>query len=262
MALRSSPLALRDPEVLRDARGTERPRWWRELAFIGILYGLYSMVRNAAPTQVRVAERNAASVIHLEHVLHLDVEHRINAFVASVEHLAVPANYYYATLHFIVTGSVLVWLFVARPRDYRKSRTVLLVMTLLALVGYWLYPLAPPRLTPGEGFIDTVRALGTWGVAPSTVVESASNQYAAMPSMHVGWALWSGLTIARFSRRPVVRALGVVYPFVTLVVVIATGNHYVLDAVGALLVFGLATATASSLASMSVVAAQLDPLTS
>ena len=132
-------------------------------------------------------------------------------------------------------------------------------MTLLALVGYWLYPLAPPRLAPGDGFIDTVRMLGTWGVAPSDIVASASNQYAAMPSMHVGWALWSGLTIARFAPRPTVRALGLLYPFVTFLVVIVTGNHFVLDAVGALLVFGLATVTATCLDRRSVGTSRADP---
>jgi len=81
-------------------------------------------------------------------------------------------------------------------------------MTLLALVGYWLYPLAPPRLMPGGGFVDTVRSWGTWGVAASEPVTSASNQYAAMPSMHVGWALWCGVIVARHVRRPAVQALG------------------------------------------------------
>lgn len=241
---------LREPELPRAVAGRERPRLWPELAFIAVLYGLYSMVRNAAPEQVALAERNATAIMHLEHLLRLDVELRVNTFVAGLPALAVPANYYYATLHFVVTGGVLVWMYLARPRAYRTARTVLLTMTLLALVGYWLYPLAPPRLTPGAGFVDTVRTFSTWGVAPSAVVQTASNQYAAMPSMHVGWALWSGLAIARNARRTVTRILGALYPVVTLVVVVATGNHFVLDAVGALFVFALATVAAASLARM------------
>jgi len=262
MAQRVAPVHPARVEVPPAPFGRYRPRWWREVVFVGVLYGLYSLVRNAAPTQVAAAERNAAGVLRLEHLLRLDIEHHVNSFVAAVPAIAVPANYYYATLHFIVTASVLVWLFVARPRDYRAARTVLLVMTLLALVGYWLFPLAPPRLTPGEGFVDTVRTFGTWGVAPSAIVASASNQYAAMPSMHVGWALWSGLTVARYAPRRTVRALGLAYPVATLLVVVATGNHFVLDAVGALLVFGVATVVAGWLDRLPPDASRADPLAS
>jgi len=257
---RAVPRSRRQLEDDEERHAHSRPRWWREVAFVGIVYFLYSLVRNAAPSRVLAAEHNTSVVMAVEHALHLDVEHAVNSFVAGLSAVAVPANYYYATLHFIVTGGVLLWMFAARPRDYRSSRTVLLVMTLLALVGYWLFPLAPPRLTPGEGFVDTVRAFGTWGVSPDTVVASASNQYAAMPSMHVGWALWSGTTLARYARRPVVRALGIAYPFATLFVVIATGNHFVLDAVGALLAFVLGTVAAASLIRMPALSTGTEPV--
>ena len=120
-------------------------------------------------------------------------------------------------------------------------------MTLLALVGYWLYLLAPPRLMPGGGFVDTVRSWGTWGVAASEPVNSASNQYAAMPSMHVGWALRCGVIVARHVRRPAVQALGMLYPVVTLLVVVVTGNHFVLDAAGAVVAFVAAVAAVRGL---------------
>ena len=217
-----------------------RPAWWYELGFLGGLYLLYSLIRNAAPTRTALAEQNAASVMHLERILSLDIEQRANAFAASVHPLVVGANYYYSTLHFIVTGAVLVWVYVARPRQYRRVRSVLLGMTLLALAGYWLFPLAPPRLTTGYGFIDTVRVFGVWGATGSEPVVSVSNQYAAMPSMHVGWALWAGLTLAVLARRRLVRVLGASYPVLTFVVVVLTANHFVLDAVGAVLVFAVA----------------------
>lgn len=220
--------------------GDGRPAWWYELGFLGGLYLLYSLIRNAAPTRSALAEQNAASVLHLERILSLDIEQRANAFAASVHPLVVGANYYYSTLHFIVTGSVLVWVYVARPRQYRRVRSVLLGMTLLALAGYWLFPLAPPRLTTGYGFIDTVRVFGVWGSTGSEPVVSVSNQYAAMPSMHVGWALWAGLTLAVLARRRLVRVLGALYPVLTFVVVVLTANHFVLDAVGAVLVFAVA----------------------
>ncbi|WP_024287931.1 phosphatase PAP2 family protein [Cellulomonas sp. KRMCY2] len=228
--------------------GSTRPRLWPELAFLGIVYLLYSVVRNAAPSRVARAVQNAHDILDLERLLGLDVEHSLNTMTTAIPAIAVPANVYYGTLHFAVTGAVLVWVYVSRPHAYRKARGVLLVMTLLALVGYWLYPLAPPRLTPGEGYVDTMRTLGIWGVAPSDLVVSASNQYAAMPSMHIGWSLWSGLVLVRHTARPVLRVLGALYPAVTLLVVVVTGNHYVLDAVGAVIVLvvavGIVAATA------------------
>lgn len=219
-----------------------RPRWWAEISFLGVLYLLYSLIRNAAPDRVAKAEQNAFAILHLERTLGLDIEHRLNDFAASTHALVLVANYYYATLHFVVTLSVLVWLYVARPHHYRTARSVLMGMTLLALLGYWFFPLAPPRLTPGESFIDTVRVFGTWGVSASEPVATASNQYAAMPSMHFGWALWSGVALACLARRPIMRAIGALYPIATLLVVLFTANHFLLDVVGALGAFGTAVA--------------------
>lgn len=203
--------AREDASALEPRADLVRPRWWRELALLG-------------------AER----------LVEIDIEHRLNRLVASIQLLAVSANYFYATLHFVVTLTVLLWLYVARPRYYRRARSVLVGMTVLALAGYWLYPLAPPRLMPDEGFVDTVHAFGIWGLAPSEIVASASNQYAAMPSMHVGWALWAGAALILYAKRPQVRLLGVAYPFLTLLLVIVTANHFVLDAVGAAIAFTLA----------------------
>lgn len=216
--------------------------WWRELVFLGLVYLLYSVIRNAAPSHVGRAQLNATTILDLEGSLGLDVERSLNLRVGHLEWLAVPANYYYATMHFAVTLAVLVWLYRRRPHAYRTARGVLLAMTLLALIGYWLYPLAPPRLMPGGGFVDTVRIWGTWGVAASEPVTSASNQYAAMPSMHVGWALWCGVVVARNVRRPAFQTLGLLYPAVTLLVVVVTGNHFVLDAAGAVVAFAVAVA--------------------
>ena len=231
-----------DVGTARAHEGPARLRWWRELVFLGLVYLLYSVIRNAAPAQVGRAQNNATAILDLEDALGLDVEQGLNLRFGRIEWLAVPANYYYATMHFAVTLTLLVWLYRRRPQAYRTARGVLLVMTLLALVGYWLYPLAPPRLMAGGGFVDTVRAWGTWGVAASQPVTSASNQYAAMPSMHVGWALWCGAIIVRHVRRPAVQALGMLYPAMTLLVVVVTGNHFVLDAAGALVAFVLAVA--------------------
>jgi hypothetical protein len=149
--------------------------------------------------------------------------------------LIVGMNYYYATLHFIVTISVLIWLYRRHPGRYGAARLVLFATTGVALVGYYLYPLAPPRLMTGSHFIDTVTVHHTWGSMASGNLKSVSNQYAAMPSMHIGWSLWCGLTIFALAKAPWARILGLLYPTVTLLVIVSTANHYWLDAVGGMI---------------------------
>jgi hypothetical protein len=148
-------------------------------------------------------------------------------------------NYYYATLHFVVTIACLVWLYMAHPRIYRGARTVLFATSLIALAGFYLYPLAPPRLLPQYGYTDTVLKFHTWGSLADPNIAEHSNQYAAMPSLHIGWALWCAAAIYLCARRPWVRALGAIYPVATLMVIVGTANHFVIDAVAGLAVFGL-----------------------
>jgi hypothetical protein len=209
-----------------------RPRLWFELALIGVSYWLYSLVRNAVPEQATIAQQNANWIWHLEHVLGIAVERSINHGVNSVTWLIVGMNYYYATLHFIITIAVLVWLYRSHPGRYAASRMVLFVTTAFALVGFYLFPLAPPRLA--DGFVDTVIVHHTWGSLASGAGASVSNQFAAMPSMHIGWSTWCALNIFFLAERKWVRALGVLYPVATLMVIVSTGNHYWMDAVGGL----------------------------
>ncbi len=212
-------------------RSPGRPRVWFELALIGISYWLYSLVRNAVPTMEATAERNAHNIWHFEQILGIADERVINHAFDSVTWLIVGMNYYYATLHFIMTIGVLVWLFRSHPGRYAAARLALFVTTAIALFGYYFYPLAPPRLMTGGGFIDTVAKHHTWGSMASGDMAQVSNQFAAMPSMHIGWSLWCGLTIAFLARRYWVKALGLLYPLTTLVVIIASANHFFMDAV-------------------------------
>ncbi|MHC0432241.1 phosphatase PAP2 family protein [Streptomyces sp. O3] len=221
--------------VRRRLRTRRRPRLWYELALIGVSYWLYSMVRNAVPEQESTAMRNADWILRAENAVGLAFEHSVNHAVNSVTWLIVGMNYYYATLHFIVTIGVLVWLYRRHPGRYAAARTVLFVTTGIALVGFYLFPLAPPRLLAGHGYIDTVLVHETWGSMASGDLKNMTNQYAAMPSMHIGWSLWCGVTIFALARVPWVRVLGLLYPAATLVVIVATANHFWLDAVGGVL---------------------------
>jgi hypothetical protein len=217
-----------------------RPRGWQELAIIAFGYWLYSLGRNAVPAQVSIALRHGRSIEHLQEAIGLNWELSINHFVAAHEWLAQTMDYYYATLHFIVTPAVMVWLFFRRPHIYRGVRTVLVSTTLIALLGFYLYPTAPPRLLSGFGYIDTVARFHTWGSLANPNIAKESNQFAAMPSLHIGWALWAGIAVFVCARHLWVRILGLLYPLCTLAVIVGTANHYILDAVAGAAVVALA----------------------
>ena len=253
------------------------PVWWQELAFIGVSYVLYSAIRNhlGKPLPVRcgaevltefqhLACDRAYDLLHVERVLNIDVELSLNRIAANTQWLAVPANYFYALAHFVVTIGVLVWLYRRHPLQYRPMRTALYVANVIALAGYWLYSLAPPRFMPEVGYVDTLKLFGTWGSYASGDLARASNQFAAMPSMHIGWALWAGLAIFWLNRRSWLRWLGIAYPVLTLVVIMATANHFILDAVGGAIALGLGFAAQRALSGEPAVdqAVTQPPLTS
>ncbi|MFJ6791848.1 phosphatase PAP2 family protein [Streptomyces angustmyceticus] len=233
------------PRRMARLRAPRTPRLWFEILLIAVSYWTYSLIRNAVPEQKAKALRNADWIWQAEHSLGIAVERTVNHAVDSVTWLIVTMNYYYATLHFIVTIGVLVWLYRWHPGRYAAARTALFATTGVALIGYYLYPLAPPRLMTGGGFVDTLVDHGTWGSIASGNLASMSNQYAAMPSMHIGWSLWCGLTIALLARRRWVKALGLLYPATTLLVIVSTANHFWLDAIGGVLCLSFGVGVAS-----------------
>ncbi|MEU9441323.1 phosphatase PAP2 family protein [Streptomyces sp. NPDC048304] len=239
-------------EVEREAPGglagrlrrPRRPRLWFEILLIAVSYWTYSLIRNAVPEQRGKALRNADWVWSAEHHLGIAAEQSVNHAVNSVTWLIIGMNYYYATLHFVITIGVLVWLYRWHPGRYSAARLALFATTGVALLGYYLFPLAPPRLMRGGHFVDTVMVHHTWGSMASGDLKDMSNQYAAMPSMHIGWSLWCGLTVFALASVPWARVLGLLYPAVTLLVIVSTANHFWLDAVGGVLclAFGFAVA--------------------
>ncbi|HZG06903.1 MAG TPA: phosphatase PAP2 family protein [Streptomyces sp.] len=225
--------------VVQRIRAPRRPRIWFEIVLIAVSYWTYSMIRNAVPEQEAQALRNADWLWKVERALGIAVEQSLNHAVNGVTWLIVSMNYYYATLHFIVTIGVLVWLYRRHPGRYAAARTVLFATTAVALFGYYFFPLAPPRLMESVHFIDTVKVHGTWGSMASGNMANVSNQYAAMPSMHIGWSVWCGITIAVLAAPLWVKVLGWLYPAATLVVIVCTANHFWLDAVGGVLCLGI-----------------------
>lgn len=221
--------------LLTHVRRPRRPRWWEEVLFIGVSYFLYSTVRNAVPSHSVSAFHRAHAVLRFEHDTHLDIERSLNKVVASSHLLAYASSYWYAAMHFVVTIGVLVWLYIRHPLRYRPIRTVLYTANILALIGFWFYALAPPRML--TGFVDTVDIYPTaWGSWNTAGVAKLSNQLAAMPSLHIGWSTWCGLVIVHLARHRITKILGIAYPLVTLFVILGTANHFLVDAVGGLLV--------------------------
>ncbi|MEP6697435.1 MAG: phosphatase PAP2 family protein [Pseudonocardiales bacterium] len=232
------------PRRPRDAAARpagKRPLWWREVAFIAIGYVLYTVTRNAAPVHLAAGQHHASAIYAIERWLHIDLELTLNQWLTRHPFVGILSSYYYATLHFIVTLGVLVWAYRAHPEGYRRARTIVVLSTLAALYLFWAFPLAPPRLTD-FGFVDTITNVRLWGGASwnSPSVASVSNEYAAMPSLHVAWSLWSASVVVWLARNRVVRLLAPLYPVATLLVVLATANHFVLDAVGAVGVLAVA----------------------
>ncbi|WP_055526897.1 bifunctional glycosyltransferase 87/phosphatase PAP2 family protein [Streptomyces graminilatus] len=218
-------------------RALTRPNLLLELLLIRVTYAAYQQVRLAAtggtisggrPT----AEAHGRQIQSAERFLHLDIEHWANHTVVKIGWLRDFFDFYYTSFHFVVPLTVLGVLYWRRPVDYRWARASLGFTTLLALVGFWLYPLAPPRLMPGLGVIDTVHGVQDFSKPNYGTLTALTNQYAAMPSLHFGWSLWCGLVIAIVAPRWWMKALGLLHPFLTVSAIVGTGNHWVLDAVG------------------------------
>ncbi|RPK73103.1 Polyprenol-phosphate-mannose-dependent alpha-(1-2)-phosphatidylinositol mannoside mannosyltransferase [Streptomyces sp. ADI95-17] len=225
-------------------RVLSRPNLLLELLLIRVVYSAYAHVRLAATAGRATAERHGRQIHSIEQWLHIDIEHWANHAVVNVGRLRGFFDHYYTTFHFIVPLTILGVLYVRRPADYRWARSTIGFATLFALVGFWLYPLAPPRLMPGLGFIDTVHGVQDFAKPDYGSLTAMTNQYAAMPSLHFGWSLWCGVVVVMLAPKTWMKVLGLLHPLFTVSAIVATANHWVLDAVGGAAVvvlgFGLA----------------------
>ncbi|MEU0097594.1 phosphatase PAP2 family protein [Streptomyces sp. NPDC006267] len=216
-----------------------RPNLLLELLLIRVVYDAYAQVRLAARAGRPLAEEHGRQIHAIEQWLHIDIEHWVNHTVVQITWLRDFFDYYYSTFHFIVPLTILGVLYARRPADYRWVRSSIGFATLLALVGFWLYPLAPPRLMPGLGFIDTVHGVQDFAKPDYGTLTTVTNQYAAMPSLHFGWSLWCGVVIVMLAPKLWMKALGLLHPLFTIAAIVATANHWVLDAAGGALVVSL-----------------------
>jgi PAP2 superfamily protein len=230
-----APTAAATTAPATEAAGrARRPHALLELGLLALLYVGYSGARLLTGASMNTATAHAYDLLHIEDLLHLDVERYANQALDASPVLALLGSYWYSLLHYVVTPAVLLWAYRARPVHYRRVRNALVAGTAIGLAGFTLLPMAPPRMLPG--YVDTLATTaqhGWWGGDASAPrgLGALTNQLAAMPSLHVGWALWCAWVVYTLTRRTWIRVLAVLYPIGTTLVVIGTANHYLLDAV-------------------------------
>ena len=211
------------PTVTRPPSGIWRIV--REIALLAVLFGVYNLGRFLSAEHTGSAYKHADELIRWENWLGLPSEAVVQHQALRVHGLADAANVFYASVHFPLTAVVLLWLLIRRPAEYGKARWALASLTGLALIGHMFFPLAPPRMMPG--WVDTGVLLGQSVYGPSTD-SGVANQFAAMPSLHVGWAFMVAVLLIRATRSRW-RWLWIAHPLLTFTVVVVTANHYWLD---------------------------------
>jgi len=229
----------------RELRDGHHIYWWVEIIAILAFYMIYSAIRNANEGGYDDALANARALIDWQQALGINHEERLQDWALHFRPLVIAMNYEYGSLHFIVTGGAGIYLFQRWSNDYPLWRNAMAITTGVALVGFILWPLMPPRLLPESyGFVDTLAEYPTFWSFNSGAVSKISNQYAAMPSVHVAWALWCACVLVPRLRRPWAKVLAALYPALTVAAIVLTGNHYLLDAVGGFAVLGIGYAIA------------------
>ena len=211
----------------------------RQLLLFGGAYYLYRIVRGIVDGEVTTAFSHARWIVNLERGLHLFFEPSVQTWTLGKSWLIHTADFTYVNAHFVITTAFLVWLYFWRNDAFYFVRNMFMVAMGLALVLYVVFPTAPPRFLPEWGFTDTVSDFFGQGASHSASV--LYNPYAAMPSMHVAFALMIGVSGVRLIKLKVARVFWSLYPLFISFVVIATANHFWLDAA----VGGLVAATAA-----------------
>ena len=208
-----------------------------EVATIIGLYGFYEVVRGQGHASLGVAREHTDGIVALERNLHLFGERSVQHAAHWVPGLPTLLGIAYITLHFIGTAAFLIWLHRTHPERFPLVRNTLIAATGFALSIYLLYPVAPPRLAD-LGFVDTVTRNAKVNLS-SDLLGSLYNPFAAVPSLHFGYALLVGGAIGVLATRRWVRVLGWAYPVVMLLTIVGTGNHFFFDAASGGIVMAL-----------------------
>ncbi|HEY2398484.1 MAG TPA: phosphatase PAP2 family protein [Solirubrobacteraceae bacterium] len=226
------------------------PQGWldalRQISLFAAAYFAYRLVRGIVEGDANAAFAHARDLISIERGMHLFVEPSIQAWASGSHFVMVLASWLYVNAQGSITIAALLYLYLRHNRNFYFVRNMFMIAMAIALVGYTVFPTAPPRFMPEWGFMDTVGALTPVNVSGKSASMSALfNPYAAVPSMHVAFALMIGWPLAMLVRSSVVRVMWIVYPFVMTFVIVVTANHFILDAL-----LGALTAGASAYGAM------------
>jgi len=226
--------------------------WWREILIIAVVDVVYETVRNLSAGKPDKAYANALRVIDWQRNFGFWHEQAMQNFALGYTPLIVFANYFYGSVYIGATVFTLVFLFWKFPDDYSLFRNTLMIGTLCGLIGFALFPLMPPRLLDDTlllhganagnwfGFVDTLVKYPTFWSFNDEAMKTISNQFAAMPSLHCGWAFWGLIALLPRVKAWWAKTLVILYPIVTVYVVVITANHYVIDAVAGFALFTFA----------------------
>lgn len=227
--------------VSARGEGGNRPRvasWWRsrygsqmlvEIAICGGLLLIYRSIRGFSKGDLQVAFANARGIIGFEKWLGLPFEDDLQRWLLDHPSLIKLLNHYYILFHFPAAIALLLWLFVRHGDRYRSFRNLMAFATFSALIIHLMFPLAPPRMIPG--FVDTMRVFGP-NIYPPSALEGAANQIAAMPSLHFGWAMIEAIAVIAVLTSHW-RWLILIHPGLMVLAIIATANHWWIDAAAA-----------------------------
>lgn len=204
-----------------------------EVALIGVLYVGYCITRTFASSAFAPARGRALDILTFERSWRFDVESWLNDQFLRHDWLAVFSSYWYATTHYLVTLGALMWVYRRGATEYLTARRALVLASLVGLVCYLLMPTAPPRLVGGYHDILAMHSdIGWWsqnGSAPKGMGD-ITNELAAFPSLHAGWSLWVAIVLIRAGVPRIAQAAGLAYAAMMALVIVGTGNHWVLDA--------------------------------
>jgi hypothetical protein len=228
------------------------PKGWVDLTlqfvFFFIAYQGYQVVRGFADGKAHVAITNGEHVISLERSLGAFFEPGLQQAMLSHQWIIDTANWMYFNSHFVITVGVLAWIYLFRNEHFYFVRNMFLVAMGLALVGYTLFPTAPPRMFPEAGFTDTIASFTSVAQDKNDVASFLVNPYAAVPSMHIAFSLMIAVPVMTLARSMWVKALWSVYPLMIFFVILVTANHYWFDAACGAMVACMAAVTAHQLA--------------
>jgi len=216
---------------------------WQIVLFCGA-YWLYRLVRGQVWDQSAAAFEHARDIVSLERALHVFVEPSLQSWALNTGWVDQVGSWMYLNTHFIVTTCTLAFIYLFRNEHYYFVRNMFMVAMGLALVGYVVYPTAPPRMLPELGFADSVSDFT--GVSSDSNVNALFNPYAAVPSMHVGFALMLAVPMIRMARHRWAKALWAIYAPVVTAVVVLTANHWIFDAATGALVAAVAAVAAQT----------------